>query len=106
LHFNDFIASMVENLEEYNIPFPEEERPTIDDSYLIQGHILKKGPNDSYIFFYPGYTNEFPLPNPGLHLFSCESLVFPLTPQVEARRSTMSLLSGRLTRNRTRRAER
>jgi hypothetical protein len=98
------IASMLENLEEYNIPFLGEERTTIDDSYLIQGHILKKGSNDSYIFFYPGYTNEFLLPNLELHLYSCESLVFPLTPQVEARRSTMSLLPGRLTRSRTRRA--
>lgn len=97
------IASMVKNLEEYNIPFLEEERPTIDESYLIQGHILKKGLNDSLIFFYPGYTNEISLLDLSLHLCSGSPLVFPLTPQEEARRTTCSRWPGRMTRSRARR---
>ena len=47
------------------IPFIEGDRAYIDEAYLIQGHTLKKGPNDSLIFFYLGFTNEILLPNAG-----------------------------------------
>jgi hypothetical protein len=49
------------------IPFIEEPHVLMDESYLIYGHTLKKGPNDSLIFFSLGYANEIPLPNAGYH---------------------------------------
>ena len=42
----------------------------IDEAYLVQGHTLKKGPDDSLIFFSLGYANEIPLPNAGYHLYN------------------------------------
>jgi hypothetical protein len=51
----------------------------VNEAYLVQGHILKHGPNDSLMF--PGYTNEIPLPNPEFHLYNCRELTIPL--QVE-----------------------
>ena len=33
------------------IPFIEEPRVTIGEAYLVQGHTLNKGPDDSLIFF-------------------------------------------------------
>jgi hypothetical protein len=53
--------------------------------YLVQGHTLKKSPNDSLVFFSLGYANEIPLPNTGYHLYNCRSLTIPLVPQEEAR---------------------
>jgi hypothetical protein len=61
------IATRVGALEENSIPFIEGDRTYIDESYLIKGHILKKGPNDSLIFFFMGYTNEISLPNVDFH---------------------------------------
>ena len=52
------IATRVGALEGNSIPFIEGDRAYIDESYLIQGHILKKGPDDSLIFLLMGYTNE------------------------------------------------
>ena len=57
----------------------------IDEAYLVQGHTLKKGPDDSLIFFSLGYANEIPLPNAGYHLYNCRSLTIPLVPQEESR---------------------
>ena len=71
--------------------------------YLIQCHTLKKGPNDSLIFFYMGYTNEIPLPNAMFHLYNCHSLTIPLVPREGGRRHRSSGLPGRKTRSRTRR---
>ena len=53
-----------------NIPFIEGPRALIDEAYLVQGHTLKKGPDDSLIFFSLGYANETPLPNAGYHLYN------------------------------------
>ena len=53
------------------IPFIEDPRALIDETYLVQGHTLKKGPNDSLVFFSLGYANEVPLPNAGYHLYNC-----------------------------------
>ena len=67
----------------------------IDEAYLIQGHTLKKGPDDSLIFFSLGYANEIPLPNAGYHLYNCRSLTIPLVPQEESRRhSVLSSCQG------------
>jgi hypothetical protein len=65
------IATRIGALERNSIPFIEGNREYIDEDYLIQGHTLKKGPNDSLIFFYMGYTNEIPLPNAEFHLYNC-----------------------------------
>ena len=56
------IATRVSALEGNSIPFIEGDRAYIDESYLIQGHTLMKGPDDSLIFFFMGYTNEISLP--------------------------------------------
>ena len=61
----------------------------IDEAYLVQGHILKKGLDDSLFFFSLGYANEILLPNAGYHLYNCRSLTIP----------------GRVTRSRARREE-
>ena len=77
----------------------------IDEAYLVQGHTLKKGPDDSLIFFLLGYANKIPLPNAGYHLYNCRSLTIPLVPQEEIRRHCVSGLPGRVTRSRARREE-
>ena len=68
------IATCIGALEGNSIPFIEGDRTCIDETYLIQGFTLKKGPNNSLIFFYLGYTNEIPLPNAEFHLYNCHSL--------------------------------
>ena len=77
----------------------------IDEAYLVQGHILKKGPNDSLIFFSLGYSNEILLPNAGYHLYNYRSLTIPLIPQEVAHRHSVSGLPRRITRSRARREE-
>ena len=72
------IATRIGALEGNFIPFIEGDRAYIDEDYLIQGHTLKKGPNDSLIFVYMGYTNEIPVPNAEFHLYNCRSLTIPL----------------------------
>ena len=72
------IATHIGALEGNSIPFIEGDCVYIDESYLIQGHTLKKGPDDSLIFFFMGYTNEIPLPNAEFHLYNCHSLTIPL----------------------------
>ena len=71
------IATHIGALEGNSIPFIEGDRAYIDEAYLIQGHTLKKGPNDSLIFFYLGFTNEILLPNAEFHLYNCQSLTIP-----------------------------
>ena len=77
------IATRISALEGNFIPFIEGDRAYIDEDYLIQGHTLKKGSNDSLIFFYMGYTNEILLPNAEFHLYNCHSLTIPLVPREE-----------------------
>jgi hypothetical protein len=45
------IATRIGDLEGNSISFIEGNCAYIDETYLIQGHTLKKGPNDSLIFF-------------------------------------------------------
>ena len=71
------IATRIGALVGNFIPFIEGDRTYIDKAYLIQRHTLKKGPNDSLIFFYLGYTNEIPLPNAEFHLYNFHSLTIP-----------------------------
>ena len=55
------IASNMGILDGNSVPFIEDPRIMIDEAYLVQGHTLKKGPNDSLIFFSLSYANEIPL---------------------------------------------
>ena len=96
------IATRIGALEGNFIPFIEGDRAYIDEAYLIQCHTLKKGPNDSLIFFYLDYTNEILLPNAKFHLYNCHSLTIPLVPREGGRRHSTSYLPGKMTRSRTR----
>ena len=79
-------------LEGNPVPFIEDDRVLIDEFYLVQGHILKKGPNDSLVFFSLGHSNEIPLPNAEYHLYNCRSLTITLAPQEESRKHSVSRL--------------
>ena len=72
------IATHIGTLERNYIPFIEGDCAYIDETYLIQGHTLKKGSNDSLIFFYLGSTNEILLPNAEFYLYNFNSLTIPL----------------------------
>ena len=65
----------------------------------MQGHHLKHDDAGNLVFFFPGYTNEIPLPNLELSLYKSSELTFTLVEQEEARRSS---ISRRATRSRTR----
>jgi hypothetical protein len=41
----------------------------LDEAFFSHGHILKHAHDQSFVFFFPDYANETPLPNPGLHLY-------------------------------------
>ena len=71
-------------------------RPKIDLAYLVQGHTLKSALDGSITFFFPGYMNEIPLPNPGLRSYKSRGYTFELQP-IEAPRRTS--VSGRMTRS-------
>ena len=68
----------------------------------MQGHHLKYNAIGNLVFFFPGYTNEIPLPNPELRLYKSPELTFSLVAQEEARRSSVS---GRLTKSKARNEE-
>jgi hypothetical protein len=91
------IASNMGILDGNPVPFIEDPRVMINEAYLVQGHTLKKGPDDSLVFFSLGYANEIPLPNAGYHLYNCRSLTTPLAPQKESRRQSVSGLPSRVT---------
>jgi hypothetical protein len=64
------IASSMEILDGNVIPFIKDYHVLFNETYLIQGDTLKKGPNDSFIFFSLGYANEIPLPNARYHFLT------------------------------------
>jgi hypothetical protein len=70
----------------------------IDEAYLTQGHIVKKGPDDSLVFFYPGHTNQILLPNPDFRLYGQG----PLTAHLEEPHRS-SVFGDRVTRSASRR---
>ena len=74
-----------------------------DEAHLVQGHTLKKGPDDLLVFFCLGYANEISLPNAGYHLYNCHLLTTPLVPQEENHRQSVFGLPDRITISRTRR---
>ena len=62
----------------------------IDEHYLKYGHHLKYDDAGNLVFFFLGYTNEIPLPNPGFSLYKSLSLTFTLVEHEEACRSSIS----------------
>ena len=79
----------------------ESPRSFINENYLVFGHTLKHARDGSLIFFFPGYTNKFWLPNPNYHLYNCRSLTFELRTAEVARGSSVR---GRMTRSMLRNA--
>jgi hypothetical protein len=84
-----------------NVPYIANPQSLIDEAYLTQGHILKKGLDDSLVFFYPGYANQIQLPNPDFRLYGQGPLTVPIE---EPHRSSVSI--ERVTRSASRRAAR
>jgi hypothetical protein len=82
-----------------NVPYIANPWSLIDEAYLTQGHILKKGPDDYFVFFYPRYANQIQLLNPDFRLYGQGLLIVPLE---ESRCSSVS--SDRVTRSASRRA--
>jgi hypothetical protein len=92
------IASSIGVLDGNSIPFIKDPHILIDETYLIYGDTLKKGPKYSFIFLSLGYANEILLPNAGYHLYNCQSLTTPHVPQEVACRHSVSGLPGRMTK--------
>ncbi len=72
--------------------------PYVDETYLMQGHILKHGADGSLIYFFP-CTNEIPLPNAGYHLYNCQELTIPLQTIEESRAGGIYRETRNMTRN-------
>jgi hypothetical protein len=81
------------------IVFISATRPRIDEAYLVQGHILKHGAYGSLIYFFPGCTNEIPLPNAGYHLYNCHELTILLQTIEESRAGGTYRETRNMTRN-------
>ena len=93
------IATGVDAMENQEVEYISTPRLIIDEHYLLQGHHLKHNAARQLVFFFQWCTNEIPLPNPGLRLYNSPALTFPLVPQEETRRNSMS---GRVIRSRAR----
>jgi hypothetical protein len=93
------ITSKIDALEDQNFVYISTPCLIIDEDCLVQGHTFKHDASGNLVVFFPGYTNEFPLQNPRLHLYNCRELTFTLVSQEEARRINVS---SRMTRSRTR----
>jgi hypothetical protein len=65
------IATNIGALEGQNVVYICTPCIIIDEHYLMQGHHLKHDATGNLVYFFPRYTNEFPLPNPELHLYKC-----------------------------------
>jgi hypothetical protein len=71
-------------------------RIMINERYLAQAHVIKRNASgNGFVFYFPGYINEIPLPNPDLALYTCPSLTFELVEKEEARRSSASRRESR-----------
>jgi hypothetical protein len=57
------IASSIGALDGQNVVYISIPRIIIDEHYLVQEHHLKYDDTRNLVFFFPGHTNEFPLPN-------------------------------------------
>ena len=93
------IATGVGAMENHEVEYISTPCLIIDEHYLLQGHHLKHSTAGQLVFFFQGCTNEILLPNSDLRLYNSPTLTFPLVPQEEARRNSMS---NRMTRSRAR----
>ena len=70
------IATNIGALEGQNIVYISTPRIIIDEHHLMQGRYLKYNAAENLVYFFPGYTNEIPLPNQDLHLYKSSALTF------------------------------
>jgi hypothetical protein len=84
------IAANIGALDGQDVTYISTPRIDIDEHNLMQGHHLKYDHAGNHVFFFPGYTNETPLPNSGFSLYKVPSLTFIVVEQEEARRSFVS----------------
>lgn len=79
------IASALNALEGKNVDYITSPHLVLNEDYFKQGHQLKKDKAGRYIYYFAGFTNEYRLPNPKLHLYNSELLTFDLVLQEEMR---------------------
>jgi hypothetical protein len=57
------IATSIGALDRQDVTYISTPCININEHYLMQGHHLKHDDAGNLVFFFPGYTNEIPLPN-------------------------------------------
>jgi len=90
------IAKNIGALQGENVTYLDSPPLEITITNLIHGHIIKFDEKDheKIVYFFPGFVNEIPLPNPELSLYKSPSLTFALVELDEARRSSVSRRSS------------
>jgi hypothetical protein len=89
------IAASIGALDGQDVTYISTSRIQIDKHFLMQGHHLKHDDAGNLVFYFLGYTNEIPLPNPGFSLYKSPSLTFTPVEQEEACRISVSRKSTR-----------
>jgi hypothetical protein len=89
------IAANIGALDGQDVTYISTSRIQIDKHFLMQGHHLKHDDAGNLVFYFLGYTNEIPLPNPGFSLYKSPSLTFTPVEQEEACRISVSRRSTR-----------
>ena len=84
------IANGVKALERKNVTYIPTPRFVITEQSMVAGHHLRTDHAGNLVYFFPGYINELPLPNPAYSLYKSPSLTFTLVEQEEERRSSVS----------------
>lgn len=72
------VAMAIGALEGQHLDYIQIPRTMINETYLIQGHHLKRDNAGGLVFYFPGYTNVIRLPNPSLRLYNSGRLTFDL----------------------------
>ena len=72
------VAMAIGALEGQDLDYIQIPRTMINETYLIQGHHLKRDNAGGLVFYVLGYTNVIRLPNPGLRLYNSGRLTFDL----------------------------
>jgi hypothetical protein len=83
------VATAIGALEGQDLDYIQIPRTMINETYLIQGHHLKRDNAGGLVFYFPGYTNVIRLPNPGLRLYNSGRLTFDLQTAETARRRSV-----------------
>jgi hypothetical protein len=84
---------LLENASISHIDIP---RWYIDYEHFLKAHMLKKKENGQLVTMYLGYTNEIPLPDQNLGLYTVNAFIFDLQVKEAAPRRSAYV---RLTRN-------